>query len=98
MVMPGRDRSETATECGAFRIKPDGREGLVAETSADSNALAPDGATAVQHGCAGLGLHSRAETMCLHTVAAIGLKCALGHEYALLFPERNLSLDGKFQV
>jgi len=36
--------------------------------------------------------------MCLHTVAAIGLKCALGHGSALLFPERNLSLDGKFQV
>jgi hypothetical protein len=27
---------------------------------------------------------------------AIGLKCALGHENALLFPKENLRLDGKF--
>jgi hypothetical protein len=26
------------------------------------------------------------------------LKCALGHGSALLFPEENLRLDGKFQV
>jgi hypothetical protein len=31
-------------------------------------------------------------------VAAIGLKCALGHGNALLFPTENLSLDGKIQV
>jgi len=86
MVMPERARSETAAERGAFRTKPDGREGLVAETSADSDAFAPDGAAAIQYGCAGLGLHTRTETVCLHTVVAIGLKCALGHRNALLFP------------
>jgi hypothetical protein len=31
-------------------------------------------------------------------VAAIGLKCALGHGIALLFPVENLRLDGKTQV
>jgi hypothetical protein len=28
-----------------------------------------------------------------HTVAAVGLKCALGHENALLFPLKNLRFD-----
>jgi hypothetical protein len=45
-----------------------------------------------------LGLHARAEAVRLHAVAAIGLKCALGHENALLFPVQNLRLDGKIQV
>jgi len=31
-----------------------------------------------------------------HALAAVGLKCALGHENALLFPKENLRLDGKF--
>jgi hypothetical protein len=31
----------------------------------------------------------------LHAFAAIGLKCALGHENALLFPRRNLSRSGR---
>jgi len=34
--------------------------------------------------------------MRLHAFAAIGLKCALGHKNALLLPEENLRLDGKF--
>jgi hypothetical protein len=36
--------------------------------------------------------------MGLHTLAAIRLKCALGHKNALLFPKENLRLDGKSQV
>ena len=70
--------------------------GLVAEAGADSHALAADGAAAAQHGCAALGLHPRAKTVSLHAFAAIGLKCALRHENALLFPGENLRLDGKF--
>ena len=71
---------------------------LVAEAGADSHALAPDGATAAQHGGAALGLHPRAEPVGLDAAAAIGLKCALGHVNALLFPLENLRLDGKIQV
>jgi hypothetical protein len=72
------------------------RKDLVAEASADSHTLAADGAAAVEHGGAGLGLHASAETMGFHTLAAIGLKCALGHKNALLFPSENLRLYGKF--
>jgi hypothetical protein len=71
-------------------------EGLVAEASADSDAFTPDGAAAAQHGSAALGLHARTESVSFHALAAIGLKCALGHGYALLFPGKNLRLDGKF--
>jgi len=70
--------------------------GLVAEASADGHALAADGAAAAENGCAGLGLHTRAEAVGFHALAAIGLKCALGHENALLFPKENLRLNGKF--
>jgi hypothetical protein len=69
---------------------------LVAESGADSHALATDGAAAAQHGSTGLGLHARTETMGFHPFAAVGLKCALRHENALLFPDENLRLDGKF--
>jgi hypothetical protein len=78
--------------------RQNGRRGLVAEACADGYALAANGAAAAENGCAGLGLHARAETVCLHALAAIGLKCALGHGYALLFPSSicvNLHLDGK---
>jgi len=34
--------------------------------------------------------------VCLDTLAAIRLKCALGHKNALLFPKENLRLYGKF--
>jgi hypothetical protein len=73
-----------------------GKLKLVAESSAHGHALAADGTTPAQHGCAALGLHTRAETVRLHAFAAIGLKCALGHGNALLFPLENLRLDGKF--
>jgi len=69
------------------------RRVLVAEASADGHALAANGPATAQHGCAALGLHPRAETVGLHAFAAIGLKCALGHKNALLFPGENLRLD-----
>ena len=72
--------------------------GLVAKTGADGDALAANGATAAQYRCACLGLHTRTEAVGFHALAAIGLKCALGHENALLFPCKSLCLDGKYLV
>jgi hypothetical protein len=72
----------------------EGREsGLVAEASAHCNALATDRTAAAQYGCAGFGLHARPKSVRLHTVAAVGLKCALGHENALLFPVEIIAFD-----
>ena len=72
--------------------------GLVAKTGADGDALTANGATAAQYRCACLGLHTRTKTMGFHALAAIWLKCALGHENALLFPDESLCLDGKYLV
>ena len=76
--------------------RENGRRGLVAESGAYRDALATDGAAAAEHCGARLGLHARPETMGLHALAAVGLKCALGHENTLLFPDENLRLDGKY--
>jgi hypothetical protein len=57
---------------------------------ADRNALAAGGAAAAEHGGAGFGLHARPEAVRLRTVAAVGLKCTLGHRDPLLFPKENL--------
>jgi len=67
----------------------------VAIACADRNPFAARGAAAAQHGCAGLGLHARPESVFLHAAAAIRLKCALGHRIALLFPFLFLRLVGK---
>ena len=72
--------------------------GLVAEASADSYALAANGTTTAQYGCAALGLHPGAKTVGLDALTAIGLKCALGHGNALLYSCGNLRLNGKIQV
>jgi hypothetical protein len=72
-----------------------GGKGLVAEAGTDRNTPAADGAAAAENGGAGLGLHARPEAVCFHAVAAVGLKCALGHGIALLFPLENLCLNGK---
>ena len=81
----------------AFRIKQiggqNGRKVLVAEAGAHCNAPAADSTATAQYGGARLGLHARPEPMCFHTVAAIRLKCALGHGNALLFPLENLRFD-----
>ena len=72
-------------------------EDLVAEPSADGNALAADGTAAAQHGSAGLGLHARPESVHFYTAVAVGLKCALRHGNALLFPLKNLRFDSEFK-
>jgi hypothetical protein len=104
MRMPERVLAET--DCNPFRLQEEaggcgrgehGHRRLVAETGAHGYTLAADGAAAAEDGCAGLGLHTRTETVSLHAFAAIGLKCALGHENALLFPKENLDLYGNIQ-
>jgi hypothetical protein len=58
----------------------------------DGNALASGGAAAAEHGGAGFGLHTRPESMRFGTVAAVGLKSALGHCDPLLFgKEKSVS-------
>jgi hypothetical protein len=85
MANAGASKPERMAEMSP-RLKQNRRQTLVAEACAYRHTLAADGTTAAQHGCAALGLHTRAETVRLHASAAIGLKCALGHENALLFP------------
>jgi hypothetical protein len=69
---------------------------LVAETGADGNALATLCATAAEHSGSALGLHAGSEAVGLDALAAVGLKCALGHGNALLsLLCGNLCLNGK---
>jgi len=96
MAMPREALAGRASVFDAFRLKENGRRELVAESGADGHAFAADGAAAAQHGCTGLGPHARTETVGLHAFAAIGLKCALGHETELLIPGENLRLNGKY--
>jgi hypothetical protein len=70
-------------------------KGSVAEAGTDGDTFAASGAAAAQHSSSSLSFHARAEPVRLHAVAAIGLKCALGHENALLFPVKYLCLVGK---
>jgi hypothetical protein len=90
MAMPDETRPGTAAMCSAFQIDKKGGKVLVAETSADSHANAANGTAAVENGGASLGFHACTEPVCFHAVTAVGLKCALGHESALLFPVENL--------
>ena len=52
---------------------------LVAETSADGNASAALSAATAKYSGSALGLHAGAKAMSLDSLAAVGLKCALGH-------------------
>jgi hypothetical protein len=53
--------------------------GLVAEPGRDGNFMPPLGAAAAENGGAGLGLHTREETMRLSAMAAVGLEGTLRH-------------------
>jgi hypothetical protein len=70
----------------------------IAEAGADAHALAAGGAAAAEHCGPGIGLHAGAKAVGFHSLAAIGLKRALGHKNILLIPDENLCLDGKIQV
>lgn len=72
----------------AFIEKPAGKS--VAMPGADGDALAARGAATAEHGGAGFGLHARPETVCFRTVAAVRLKCTLGHRDPLLLGKENL--------
>jgi hypothetical protein len=96
-IRNGRARQHIPIENWKFAGwgRPKEREDLVAETSADGNALAADGTAAAQHGSAGLGLHARPESVYFYTAVAVRLKCALGHGNALLFALKNLRFDSE---
>ena len=64
---------------------------------ADRDAFASRGAAAAENGRTRLGLHARPEAVCLHAVAAVRLKCALGHGYPLLFPTENLRCSNEIK-
>ncbi len=98
MTMPEGVSAGMVARCNLFRLRQNGGKELVAEASAYSYALAADGAATAENGLTALGLHARTKSVCFHTVAAIGLKCALGHGNALLLASENLSLNGKIQV
>ena len=60
---------------------------LLAETWFHRDPLAPLGAAARQHLLAALGLHARAKSVFLRSLAPVGLECTLRHEkYELLIP------------
>jgi hypothetical protein len=80
----------------AFIEKPAGES--VAMPGADRDALAPGGAAAAEHGGAGFGLHSRPEAVHFRTVAAVGLKCTLGHGDPLLFSKENLLFSNPLSI
>jgi hypothetical protein len=73
-----------------------GRES-VAMRGTDGDALASCGAPAAEHGCAGIGLHARPEAVRFRAVAAVGLKCSLGHRDPLLFPKENLRFSSNIE-
>jgi hypothetical protein len=62
---------------------------LVAKSSAHGNALAALRAAAAEHGGSALGLHASPKAMGLNALAAVGLKCALGHGNA---PESSVEI------
>ena len=58
--------------------------GLFAETWFYRDPFAPLGAPAGNNFLAALGLHALAKSMCLRSLAPVGLECTLGHEKYLL--------------
>jgi hypothetical protein len=61
-----------------------GATGLFAETWFHRDPFAPLGAPAGNNLLAALGLHARAKSVCLRSLAPVGLECTLGHEKYLL--------------
>jgi hypothetical protein len=65
--------SDSTVEMGAAKK-------LLAEAGLYGDALPSFGAAAGKHLLAPLGLHARAKTMLLNSLAPVGLECTLGHE------------------
>jgi hypothetical protein len=79
-----------------FRLRQNRSKGSVAMAGADTDTLATRSTAAAEHGGAGLGLHTRPKPVCFHAVTAVGLKCAFGHGYPLLFAKENAALQQHF--
>jgi hypothetical protein len=62
---------------------------LVAEAGTDCDASASLRTAAAEHGGSALGLHAGPKAVRLNPLAAVGLKCALGHGNALLVRLRS---------
>jgi|SRR5579864_6112095 len=70
---------DTGAACGNADDVPR-HTGLFAETWFHRDPLAPLGATAGKYFLAALGLHARAKSVLLGSLAPVGLECTLGHE------------------
>jgi hypothetical protein len=70
---------------------------LIAVAGTDGNAFAALGAATGKYGCSGFGLHSGQKAVGLRPMAAVRLKCALGHDAALLISLENLCLKASFK-
>ena len=64
--------------------------GLFAETGFHRDPLAPLGAPAGNYFLAALGLHAHAKSVCLRSLAPVGLECTLGQSSSLLIPSTVL--------
>jgi hypothetical protein len=64
--------------------------GLFAETWFYRDPLAPLGAPAGKNFLAALGLHARAKSVYLRSLAPVGLECTLGQSSSLLIPSSVL--------
>jgi hypothetical protein len=65
-------------------------DGLFAETWFYRDPLAPLGAPAGNYFLAALGLHAHAKSVCLRSLAPVGLECTLGQSSSLLIPSTVL--------
>ena len=63
-----------------YFAKNDSRRKLLSETWFHRDPLASLGAAARQNLLAAPGLHARAESVLLRSLAPVGLECTLGHE------------------
>ena len=70
---------------------------LVAVASTYRNALAALGPAAGKYCRSGFGLHSGQKTVGLRPMAAVRLKCALGHDAALLISVEKFCLEASFK-
>jgi hypothetical protein len=66
-------------------------------SGAHGYALTAGGATTAENRRSRLRLHARPKAVCFHAVAAIGLKCTLGHVEPLLFLKKNLRVSSIFE-
>ncbi len=71
----------TTAGCADARVHA---TGLFAESWFHRDPFAPLGAPAGNYLLAALGLHARAKSVCLRSLAPVGLECTLGHEKYLL--------------